>query len=222
MADKKYIFQLLPIKNSNTAKYTCKGYLNKNDKIVDPIIDLSKIPNLGMDKDTLTLKDNVTADFFNTLLTESFVLTSKKIPILYTQILHSTSLLSNLLFTITVYFEISDDMSKIPSVSVLLKNVLNGKFYIEIKIDDNIDILPIIEYTGYKNILYKLIKLIQSDEFANIIDIQKQKIAKERQEKYGNIGNFMPMIPSYNINDMKKRYQNGENIDKILDELKKN
>lgn len=216
MEQKEYTYKLSGIKNSNAARFLDNGYiLVKEDKLEDEIINLSKVENLGMTTDTVLLDDRITADFFNCILTESFIRSTKKMPLMYTHVLYSTDLITNLLITINVWFTMNDDV-KTETMNNFINKKFSGKYSIELKIDDKITTFEISKYEGYKNMLDYLIKFMKSTEIMNIIKIQEKKRIKERHDKYGNIGNFIPLTPIYNISDLQARYKRGENIDDLL------
>ena len=53
----------------------------------------------------------------------------------------------------------------------------------------------------------------------NIINLELKKRDEERKERFGEIIEKKPNDPKYNFNELVEKYENGENIEMILNNL---
>jgi hypothetical protein len=220
---KTYLYQLQAIKSINDqepckAKLKIKGFLEKEDDMLDEFIDLSKSKLINNATEMLQIKDNVYAYFYKCNLTDIFVMQSKKIPVIYINILYSSNIVTNMLFTIYIYFKISN-IDKFKSLQELLTKKLYGTYTMEIIIDEKINIIPLKHFHGYEEVILKLIKLLQREEILEIINFQIKTRTEERRDKFGSVSNFTPKKPLFNIDEMAERLKDGENIEDILNDI---
>ena len=124
----------------------------------------------------------VNAEFFECNVTNTFLATTKKIPMRYMSVLLNKPLRRVLLFRVYIYFTITDD---IISAEQLRNDKLNGQYSMELYIDNHLTKLEDLEtYTTDEEIYNRLIKFATSDETKDFIKTVVADINKRFAEQY--------------------------------------
>ena len=191
---KDFIYQLHPTANSNQAQFVCIGWLDKEeDTLKNEHIELEYEKNPDLDT-------AVQYKMFRQNLTTGFILTNRRIPLLYLSVLYDKKFVTGHLFNITLYYNISSDLSKITNMDELLKSKLEGSFYFQI---DHISLdtkhVILTKYTNLANIREQLINLANKDYILELTRKVLEERDLERVSKYGRITDYVIPVPSVNI-----------------------
>lgn len=111
--------------------------------------------------------NNVFGEIYRCNITDSFLMSTKKLPLSYINIIYEKPLRRIQLFRMYVYFTILQDIT---SQSQLLDEPISGKFTLELIVNNDakqIDQLEI--YPGNKNIKKKFLKFVKHEEMINLI-----------------------------------------------------
>lgn len=210
--EKINIFQLRAIKDTNKAKILRLGYIYSDTCYEDEeiIIDKEKKSTVKEIIDDIYLK------MYKCRMTDKFVSTNKKLPLLYASLFYQKKFVTGYLFSIYVYFEIVTNTNKIQSLESLLNTDLIGKYTIEIVMDNRTEVIEIDNFQGYEETINQLMEIIETEEMKNIMKIELKKRNDERKERLGEIIEHKPIEPKYNFNELLKKYENGEDIDEIM------
>lgn len=223
------VFSVKPNKGTNTAMLKCVGHVKVGSDISDePLIcnilkdsttdsdgngngngnsNGNSNSNGNNDKYVYKITDAIYANFFHCNIRDSYVMTSKILPVIYASILYQTSLVCGHLFNIFIDFVIE---TEIKSEKELVNNALNGKYQLRIKIDDN-DKPKIIDldcFDGTEFVIEMMKNLIETDEMKSIISKLMEERKKERVEKLGSLDDIDVPKPKYNFTDLVKQYKN--------------
>lgn len=125
---------------------------------------------------------NVTGNVYACNITNEYVTRSKRLPMLYINIVWTKYLRSTLLCRLYLLFEIQTDVK---SSDELLTQVLHGEFYTEIEINRKkkiLDIKGIEKFLGKDEVIKKLSDFTQTEGIKEIlkslINIEEQKLAE--------------------------------------------
>jgi len=178
--------------------YTVQGVLNRKRAIIKPLgtIDLKKEPIRDTRIKRFELKKNLIADVFACNISDTHLMSTKKLPILCTVISFEKSIRKIPLVKMYLYFTIT---SKIKSGKQLFKKQLKGDFNLELKLGDSIMKLDeeFKNYPGNSEIVKWMEKYVRNEEMINmfdeLIEIEQNKLRKE----YGSIfENLKPIEPT--------------------------
>ena len=131
---------------------------------------------------TFDIFKNVKAEVYKCNVTHVFLTSSKKLPMMYISVIYERPLRRVLLFRVYLCFTIE---SEIKAVKDLINNPLNGKFTLEIsidnqrkEIDDKVNVFP-----GEEKVCEKLLNFSTAPEMKelilDLIDEVNEKIKKE-------------------------------------------
>jgi len=169
--------------------YTVKTYENENAIKIKQLglldsTTTKKPADTRLEK-TLTIKDNVMGYFFNCNITNNFLVQTKKLPVMYMFLEYNyKNLLRSELFRIFLYFTIEDD---IKNEKQLIREKLNGKYTMEILLEDNLEeINTIDQFTSSEDMIEQILTFVQSEEIIEVIDDMVKEKDKLRLEEYGN------------------------------------
>lgn len=206
------IYQMNGIKDTNKAKINVIGHsLGESFEDEEIIIDKK---NKGSIKQIM---ENVYLKMFKCRMTDEFVATQRKLPLLYASIFYERKFVTGYLFSIYVYFEIKSNTSQIKSLDSLLKTELEGKYTIEIVMDEKNEVIEIDKYYGNEEMIKNIMEIIETDELKNIIKIELKKRDEERIQRFGNLMEKRPGEPKYNFDELLKKYEESGNIDDIYE-----
>jgi len=164
-------------------------YPKENEKIND-ILCISKYKII----------DDVYGEIYACNLTDSFLLSTKTLPVLYVSVTYQRALRCVLLYRIYLYFSIEDD---IKSSEELIGSPINGKFSMKIfmngseqPIGNNID-----SYVGNEEIYNKFKTFTTADEMKELTTVMVEEILEKFSEMYKDERNSFE-VPS-NIISLK-------------------
>lgn len=171
------IFTLSGIRNENNVKikHVTNMNLKTNEHIADTLIE------------KFDIMKNVRGEIYQCNITDSFLLSSKKLPMSYISVIYEKSLKNILLFRVYLCFTIQ---SEIKSSKQLLQNKIYGKFDLEIfiennkkQLDDNITIYP-----GDEKMFAKFKNFATDEEMKQLaqglIDDINDKLQKEYEKEF--------------------------------------
>lgn len=192
------------------AVYTLDGIKNKDAvrlKHVDTFVKDGSEEEIPL-RDTCIKKYDVMKSVFGLIfvcnMTHHFLTTTKKLPMIYIQILKERPLQSTYLMTIKLYFTITTDVH---TEDQLLNKPLYGTFSIEaqigdktIPLDQNITVFP-----GHQKLVDQLIKFTENDDMIDIIndviEIEEEKLREKAKEdlEYYTIPTNVISLKDYKI-----------------------
>lgn len=207
------IFQVCGIKNTNKVTIKHSNYKNGKDKFEDQEIELDE------SKTTVgAIMENVFYKMYKCNFPGSFLASTKKLPLMYALIINEQKFISGMLMSVYLYFTIKTDVKEFKYMDELLKSELDGSYTIEIGINGRKEIIELEQYEGYEKMIKKIKEIINSEFIKEILANEIKIRDEERIKKFGQMINEKPTQPKYNINDLVKKYQNGENIDEIIND----
>jgi len=170
------IFNIDGITNSSKVhiKQIASGYMQSNKKISDTQIKSYNISN------------NIFAQLFRCNITNSFLVTTKKLPVMYINVWWSQSIRKILLYRLFLYFTIKEN---IESSDQLLKNEIEGKFTMEVMIEGKTRAIDEFEtYLGNGKMENILINFTTSDDIKvlhnELITTERKKIADKYAREF--------------------------------------
>lgn len=173
--------------------YRVYGVKSKSLATVKPIgmIDLEVGQSVRDDVlETFNVKENVLVTVYKCNIVDKYLISTKKLPMMYMSVIYERPLQKILLMQLYFYFTITSDVK---SESELINSQLEGKFSVEVMIDDNHKELDssITSFAGFKQTVQKLKDIILSESMSDIIDnlimIEDEKIKIMYQSSYSNL-----------------------------------
>lgn len=180
--------------------YTLDGVENESKVIIKPIGMISDIETV---RDTLIerfeISKNVYGEIFACNILDSFMMTTKKLPMIYANVIYDKTVVRSFLFSIYITFTVDAD---IKNEKNLIKTKLSGKFGTEICINNkykelNSENSSLSVFPGIIKIKKLLKKLTQSTELTPIINELIDIINKERVKQFGGI--FDGIVPKVTL-----------------------
>lgn len=195
------VFNIKPIKNSNTAIIKCIGKISNTDNLYDEPLSCSKDNEY-----VYNITDTIYAKFYRCNIKDSYILTTKMLPVMYASVLYQSQLICGLLFNIFLDFTIK---SEIKSEKQLINTILNGQYQLRIKTDDtNSKILPLELFENEESSLEIMKFLLETAEMKAVITKLLEERKKERQDKMGIMNDLEIPKPKYNFTELVKQYEN--------------
>ncbi len=209
------IYQLNGIKDTNKGCIKNVGYIYSDSQYDDEEIFFDKKKQIT----TKEIMDCVFIKMYKCRMTDEYVAKHKKLPLMYTSIYYQKKFITGYLFSVYVYFEITSDTSKIKTINSLLNTELNGKYSIEIVMDEKCEVINMKQFDGYDKVIDNMVNIINTDEMKDIIKRELNKRDSERKEQMGNIIENKPNEPKYNFTELLNEYEKGNNIDDVLKKI---
>lgn len=207
------VFQVKAITNSNNAKIIHSGYITDGDRFADELIDIGGKDVMNNGETALKISQNIFVKFYKCNITDAYLLTNRKLPILYGTVMYERPFTTGYLFNLTVYLEISSDSTLIKEPSKLLTTTFDGKYSIDIEIDENQkETIQLETFTTYEKITNQLLTIIKTPAMTNIIQIELKKRDEERIKRLGGIMEYTIPTPTYNFDELVKKYEKGEDL----------
>src|ERR1700744_1722274 len=123
LAKRVGVYQLKAFKNTNTAQIKVIGYVNEGEKFSDEKIEYGK-NRMSDGASGLKIMDDVYVVMYKCNVTDAFIITNKKLPIMYAAIMYQRPFTTGFLFSVNIFFEITTDTQTVKSVSQLLSMTL--------------------------------------------------------------------------------------------------
>jgi hypothetical protein len=143
------VFSVNSTTNRNQVKINHLGNISKEDSIIDSIID----------KDRIQMTHFYT-ESYKCNLSQNYLMSTKTLPILYTNIMYSKSVVIHLLARASLMCDILNDVQ---SQNQLLENNLNSRLYLSIDVDNQTKVIEVESFTSDIDMI-KYIKNVVSDE----------------------------------------------------------
>jgi hypothetical protein len=219
MSTKTAVFQVKAIKNTNTAQIKSLGAVDKSERYIDERMDIADKKNKVLNNGTkaLTIMPNVYAIFYKCNISDAFLLGNKRLPVMYTTIMYERPFATGHLFDITLYFEISNDTKKINNPQELFNTTFNGKYYIDITVDNKKDKIDIDNFAGYDETIMKFKELLENSEMKEIMNTQLKKRDVERRQRLGGNIDYTVSKPTINFKDLVDMHERGESVNEYLE-----
>lgn len=167
------IFNVNGIKNKNQAKITHIENVNlkPQEYIGDTLVD------------TIDIVKNVKGEIYKCNITHVFLTSSKKLPTMYISVIYERPLRRVLLFRVYLCFTIQ---SEVKSIKDLINNPLDGKFSLEISMDNQRKEIDdkITYYPGDDKVTEKLVNFAKADEMKELIYDLVEEINYKIQKEY--------------------------------------
>ena len=169
------VFTLNGINSSNSIKivHTDNITLTPEHKVEDVLIERYDII------------PHVSGEMFQCNITDVFLMSSKKLPVMYINVIHDKPLKRFLLFRIYLCFTIEKDVKDIKNLKQLLDRPIFGKFSLETSIDgqrQEID-ADIGMYTTHTSMRKKLINFTMADDMKELINALIDDINQKQNER---------------------------------------
>lgn len=177
-------------KEVKRAIFTVNGIRNES-KIKIQHLDNVTLKQNEYISDTLVEKFDIIKGVFGEIykcnITDIYLMASKKLPLFYVNIINERPLRKILLFKVYLFFTIE---SAIKNVKQLIGNELEGKFNLEIMIENNTKELndKILKYHGDDKMYTKLKTFATTEEMksltASLVDDVDRKLQKEYEKEF--------------------------------------
>jgi len=165
-------------------KHDTNTFLEKDQRISDTLV-----------KSYPVCKD-VNADLYTCNITHNFLISSKKIPICYFNIVLNCFMKQFLLFKIYLEFDIDDTMT-IETKKDLIDKEIDGKFSIVLMVDDsNVKIDDLDKFENNEKIYDHIIQFVKSDSTLNLINVMRDEIVEKFKKEYDIGFDFDDQIPT--------------------------
>ena len=141
--------------------------------------------------------DGVIGEIYTCNITNTFLMSTRKLPVLYINITHQKPIQKFLLYRVYLYFTIT---SQIKSVKDLLDRKVEGKYSMEISIDDKKKEIddPLTQYPGDTKMYEKLENFAKADSMKALTVSLVNEINERMKLEYGKeLEHFMKKPDSY-------------------------
>lgn len=168
------IFSISGISNSEKIKIIHEQniILEKHEHIEDTLLDQSN----------LIKNHRVFGRMYKCNISDSYLMSTKKLPIMYISVIYEKPLRNFQLFRVYLCFTIDKDIKKIKE---LLDEEIEGKFTIELDIDGQRKVIDEIKaYPTDKNIKNKLNKFVQNKDMLEMIESMIGDVNKKLEEEF--------------------------------------
>ena len=193
------IFTVDPKRNSNQAVIKCVAKVEADTEFSDEPVEQGKYE----------LSENITVQFLWCRITDTFLLSTKTLPVINTVIVYQTALVTERLFNIYLDFTIT---TEITNESQLIKSVLDGEYSLRVQISETESrIIPIDRFESLNTLIENITALLETDEMKSIMSKVIEDNRLKRVETLG-IDFDQIQIPkaTYNLTELAAQYrQNG-------------
>lgn len=138
-----------------------------------------------------SVTDSAVCEIYRCNITDTFLMSTKKLPVLYINVIHQKPVQKFLLYKVYLYFTIT---SEIKSVKDLLDEKVTGKYTTEISIDDMKKELndPIEKYPGDEKMYEKLENFTKADSMVSLTNNLVDEVNSRLKAQYGKeLDHFM-------------------------------
>lgn len=197
----------LQIRKCGTYKLT--GIRGNNKVKIKPMGLIELKPGEGVKDDivkTFKIKDKVVGIIYSCNIVDSFLVSTKKLPMFYVSVIYDRPLQKIFLMKLYFYFTIE---SEVKTVKQLINSPLEGKFTVEVSVDGKNRELDndITVFPGFKTVIKKMEAFVKDPGLEELIDglldIEDEKIKKYYKENYGDLKIPKPTI---NLKDYQCNY----------------
>lgn len=153
--------------------------------------------------ETAAISKNINREFYKCNMTDRYVESNDKIPLLYTNVSWGIKVKSSLIYTIITYFTIT---TKTKYKEDLFNKELYGHFTVELQMDgETIELDKFNFYPGEKGLIKMLTEITETEEMKEVHEEHRAQQNKRIIEEYGNTLNRFSTIPKATI---KRRRSN--------------
>ena len=175
------IFTLNGIKKTNQIKINHINNMGllQHQYVADTLLEQYDI----FDDNDNDNNDNVQGELFQCNITDLFLMTSKKLPMMYVNVIYEKPLQKILLFRIYLFFTIEAD---IKDVKQLLLKPITGKFSFELAINDQKKIIDddLGIYIGDGRMQKKMVNFTKVDDMKVLIKSLMEEVDEKFREQY--------------------------------------
>lgn len=193
------------VKGDVIGLYGIEGIDGKSEAKINPLGKIRLEPGARIRDaflQTFEIDKNITGHAFVCNITDKFITTTKKLPVLYITVEYYKSLLRSELFKVFLYFTIEQEVK---SEAEFLGDSLKGKYSLELHMDDcNKELDKSFEtFPGKKEIVKDIVNVIKSDSMKNILDDLVKEIEERRSSQYSQCFEFTePPKPTISLKDL--------------------
>jgi hypothetical protein len=174
--DNIYIYNVDGVKNKSAAKIKPIGslFVEKNDTVKDDHIK------------AINIRENLTGHIFLCNISNTYLVSTKKYPMMYVIVDYYKSLLRCNLFKLYLFFTVTDN---IQMEKKLVNNELTGTFSFEVCINNSYKKIDktIHTYPGKNKMLQNMKDLLKSDTMQSVIDGMINEVEEKRKKKYAHV-----------------------------------
>ncbi|AYV83541.1 MAG: hypothetical protein Hyperionvirus8_25 [Hyperionvirus sp.] len=201
--EKRAVFTVRPVKGTNTAIIKCIGHVVGTEKIADESLECNK--QLDGDKYSYMITDTIFARFYHCNVTDIFLLTTKKLPVMYASIMYRTNLIGGLLFNLFIDFTVT---TEVKNESNLVGNILEGKYSLRIKSDNDPErIIELDLYHGQSFMIDIMKSLLESEEMKSLIAKLMEDRRLARVDYLGSMDDVEVPKAKYNFTKLVQEYK---------------
>ncbi|ARF09666.1 hypothetical protein Indivirus_2_45 [Indivirus ILV1] len=149
--------------------------------------------------------NDVTGEVYSCNITDTFLMSTRKLPVLYINVIHQNAIQKFLLYKVHLYFTITSD---IRSVHDLLDEKISGKFSLEITLDDRKKELcddTLNQYPGDEKMFEKLENFTKTETMKSLaeslVDEINQRLNLEYGKEFDHLTNKPESFISFKKND---------------------
>lgn len=190
------VFTLNGVNSSNSVKivHTDNITLTPEHKVEDVMIERYDI------------MPHVCGEMYQCNITDVFLTSSKKLPMMYVNVIHDKPLKRFLLFRLYLCFTIEKDVKDIKNLNQLLNHPISGKFSLETSIDgqrQEID-ADIGMYTTHTSMRKKLVNFTLADDMKALINVLVDDVNQKQKEIFEKeYGHYKPPEKYISLRDYK-------------------
>ena len=166
---------------------------NTNDSVADSMIE------------RFNISPDVYGEMYKCNILDKYLMSTKKLPLFYVSVIYEKPLIRSPLFTTFLYFTINDT---ILNENELIDSEINGKFTVELILDENNIILDSDKsfQSGFpgKDEIYKILKKMVLEE--DLQPIIKNLINKKNEDRRNKMKEQYAMPDTYSIPKVSYRF----------------
>ncbi len=183
------LYQLKPFEQQ--IQFKPIGYILENEQVKDEPLPVETINN--KESNSIYLFEDIHAVFFKNNVPITYIIATKKLPVIYTTINYYKRFITGSLFTLALMFEITEDTKQFKTVRHLLGSKVYGKYYYELKIENEDKekcktiTFELDKFKSIKDCIETMKTMVKSDMVKEIAKEQMKERDAERAKKLGNI-----------------------------------
>lgn len=205
--EKTYVYTLDGIEDTNRAKLKCLGFVEKNDDFKDAELKINGEATHVEPYEDVFLK------IYKCNISDGFLSKSTRLPVYCASITYQRKFVKGYLLSIVLYFDIKSDVSKIKSYNELMNRELEGEYILEVELDNTFDeVSKGDNFAGQKKFIERIIELVKTEGFKDLINIELKKRDEERVKKFGGNHSYTPPQVTVKFNELVEKYKKGEPV----------
>lgn len=169
-----------------TAIFTLNGIKKTNQIKIDHVNNMGLLQHQYV-ADTLLEQYDIFGDVYGELfqcnITDLYLMASKKLPMLYANVVYEKPLQKVLLYRIYLFFTIE---SEIKDIKQLLSKPITGKFSFELSINDQKKVIDndVGNYIGHTRMQKRIMNFTKADDMKDLIKSLVEEVDEKLREQY--------------------------------------